>query len=133
MTSDSNISISGDTSTMQTFGLSATSVAATGGIVDADVTSFSAAQITVQRADSALTSLDTIRSQLGSAQNQVESTIRNITVTQVNVTSAESGIRDVDFAAESANFAKFQVLAQSGSFAMAQSNASLQNVLRLLQ
>ncbi|MCK4378050.1 MAG: flagellin, partial [Deltaproteobacteria bacterium] len=43
------------------------------------------------------------------------------------------GIRDVDFAAESANFAKFQVLSQSGSFAMAQANATLQNVLRLLQ
>jgi flagellin len=133
MTSDSNISIAGTTATMATFGLSATSVAATGGIIDADVTSFSAAQITIQRSDSALTSLGTIRSQLGSAQNQVESTIRNITVTQVNVTSAESGIRDVDFAAESANFAKFQILAQSGSFAMAQANASLENVLRLLQ
>jgi flagellin len=134
--SSSSITISSgdsDSSSLTTYGLSAASVAATGGIIDADVTSFSAAQITVQRADSALTSLDTIRSQLGSAQNQVESTIRNITVTQVNVTSAESGIRDVDFAAESASFAKFQVLSQSGSFAMAQANATLQNVLRLLQ
>jgi len=135
LTSDSSIAISGDATALPVFGFSSTgsSISASGGIIDADVTSFSAAQITVQRADSALTSLDTIRSQLGSAQNQVESTIRNITVTQVNVTSAESGIRDVDFAAESANFAKFQVLSQSGSFAMAQANATLQNVLRLLQ
>ncbi len=133
LTSNETITIGGDTSTLASFGLSASSVSATGGIIDADVTSFSAAQITIQRSDSALTSLDTIRSQLGSAQNQVESTIRNITITQVNVTAAESGIRDVDFAAESANFAKFQVLSQSGSFAMAQANATLQNVLRLLQ
>jgi len=136
MTSSGSISISSadaDGTTLDAFGLTAASTAATGGIIDADVTSFAAAQITVQRADSALTSLDTVRSQLGSAQNQVESTIRNISVTQVNIVSAESGIRDVDFAAESANFAKFQVLSQSGSFAMAQANATLQNVLRLLQ
>jgi flagellin len=133
LTSNETITIGGDTSTLTDYGLSATSVSATGGIIDADVTTFAAAQITVQRADSALTSLDTIRSQLGSAQNQVESTISNISITQVNITSAESGIRDVDFAAESANFAKFQILAQSGSFAMAQANASLENVLRLLQ
>ncbi len=138
LVSNSTINITGDATTLQSLGLgdgTVTSSVSTlsGGIADADVTSFSAAQITVQRSDSALTSLDTIRSQLGSAQNQVESTIRNITVTQVNVTSAESNIRDVDFAAESANFAKFQVLAQSGSFAMAQANASLENVLRLLQ
>jgi len=133
LSSSDTISFGGDTSTLATYGLNNTPASATGGIIDADVTSFSAAQITVQRADSALISLDTIRSQLGSTQNQVESTISNISVTQVNITSSESGIRDVDFAAESANFAKFQVLAQSGSFAMAQANASLQNVLRLLQ
>ncbi|MBN2333117.1 MAG: flagellin B [Deltaproteobacteria bacterium] len=133
LTSDQTVTIGGDTSTLASFGLSATSVSATGGIADADVTSFTAAQITIQRADSALTALGTIRSQLGSAQNQLDSTVRNISVTQVNITAAESTIRDVDFAAESATFAKFQVLSQSGSFAMAQANATLQNVLRLLQ
>ena len=59
--------------------------------------------------------------------------VNNITVTQVNVKSAESQIRDVDFAAESANYSKANILAQSGSYAMAQANASQQNVLRLLQ
>ncbi|MFA5455761.1 MAG: flagellin, partial [Sulfurimonas sp.] len=65
--------------------------------------------------------------------NQLESTIRNISVTQVNVTAAESNIRDVDFAAESANFSKHNILAQSGAYAMSQANAVQQNVLRLLQ
>ncbi|WP_373036580.1 flagellin, partial [Sulfurimonas sp.] len=53
--------------------------------------------------------------------------------TQVNVQAAESQIRDVDFAAESANFAKLNILAQSGSYAMSQANAVQQNVLKLLQ
>ncbi len=60
-------------------------------------------------------------------------TINNITVTQVNVKAAESTIRDVDFAAESANFSKYNILAQSGSYAMSQANAVQQNVLKLLQ
>ncbi|MEE3777483.1 flagellin, partial [Campylobacter sp. CX2-4080-23] len=47
--------------------------------------------------------------------------------------SAESQIRDVDFASESANFSKFNILAQSGSYAMSQANAVQQNILRLLQ
>ena len=98
-----------------------------------DVTSRNSAEIGILIADSALKSLDATRSDLGSVQNQLESTIRNISVTQVNVTAAESQIRDVDFAAESANFAKLNILAQSGSYAMSQANAVQQNVLRLLQ
>ncbi|EAH6012006.1 flagellin, partial [Campylobacter jejuni] len=50
-----------------------------------------------------------------------------------NVKAAESTIRDVDFAAESANFSKYNILAQSGSYAMSQANAVQQNVLKLLQ
>ncbi|MDD2789791.1 MAG: flagellin [Sulfurimonas sp.] len=91
------------------------------------------AEVGILITDSALKQLDATRSDLGSVQNQLESTIRNISVTQVNVASAESQIRDVDFAAESANFAKLNILAQSGSYAMSQANAVQQNVLRLLQ
>jgi len=91
------------------------------------------AEATVARMDTAINNLDTKRATIGAAQNKLESTVRNISVTQVNVTSAESQIRDVDFAAESANFAKHNILAQSGSYAMSQANAVQQNVLRLLQ
>ena len=83
--------------------------------------------------DSAIKTVDTLRATLGAAQNQLESTVRNISVTQVNIKAAESQIRDVDFAAESANFAKHNILAQSGSYAMSQANAVQQNVLKLLQ
>jgi len=101
--------------------------------VGVGVTSFEGAQLMINLAESATIALDTIRSDLGSAQNQLVSTINNISVTQVNVKAAESQIRDVDFAAESANFAKHNILAQSGSYAMSQANAVQQNVLRLLQ
>jgi flagellin len=84
-------------------------------------------------AESAQKLLDKIRSGLGSTQNQLTATINNISVTQVNVKAAESQIRDVDFAAESANFNKHNLLAQSGSYAMSQANAVQQNVMRLLQ
>jgi flagellin len=98
-----------------------------------DVTTRQAAEKAIIIADYALKDLDNTRSDIGSVQNQLESTIRNISVTQVNVQAAESQIRDVDFAAESANFAKLNILAQSGSYAMSQANAVQQNVLRLLQ
>jgi flagellin len=91
------------------------------------------AEKAVITSDYALQDLDKRRSDIGSVQNQLESTIRNISVTQVNVQAAESQIRDVDFAAESANFAKLNILAQSGSYAMSQANAVQQNVMRLLQ
>ena len=84
-------------------------------------------------ADSARTQLDKVRADIGSVQMQLVATVNNVSVTQVNVKAAESQIRDVDFASESANFSKFNILAQSGSFAMAQANAVQQNVLRLLQ
>lgn len=84
-------------------------------------------------ADNGLAALAAIRSGLGSAQNQLESTVRNISMTKVNVAAAESSIRDVDFAEESSNFAKFQILSQSGSFALSQANSAQQNVLSLLQ
>jgi flagellin len=83
--------------------------------------------------ESAIARLDAIRADLGSVQNQLIVTVNNISVTQVNVRAAESQIRDVDFAAESANFSKYNILAQSGSYAMSQANAVQQNVLRLLQ
>ncbi len=98
-----------------------------------DVTTRAGAESAIKTTDAALKQIDTIRSQVGSVQNQLESTVRNISVTQVNVTAAESTIRDVDFAAESANLQKRNILAQSGVYAMSQANAAQQNVMRLLQ
>jgi len=101
--------------------------------VGAGVTTLRGAMAVMDIAQSAMRMLDTIRADIGSVQNQLVSTINNISVTQVNVKAAESQIRDVDFAAETANFQKYNLLAQSGSYAMSQANAVQQNVMKLLQ
>ena len=97
------------------------------------VSTQSDAEGTISEMDTTIKAVDGLRATLGAAQNKLESTVRNISVTEVNIQAAESNIRDVDFAAESANFAKHNILAQSGSYAMSQANAVQQNVLRLLQ
>ena len=107
-----------------------TGIATAGSVL---VTTRGDAEVTVATMDTAIKNVDSKRATLGAAQNKLESTVRNISVTQVNISAAESQIRDVDFAAESANFAKHNILAQSGSYAMSQANAVQQNVMRLLQ
>jgi flagellin len=97
------------------------------------VTTRAGAMMIMDIAETATSLLDEIRADLGAAQNQLTVTINNISVTQVNVKSAESQIRDVDFAQESANFSKNNILSQSGSFALTQANKVQQNVLQLLQ
>ena len=97
------------------------------------VTTYGGAQAMISVAESAQKQLDRIRADIGSVQNQIVSTINNISTTQVNVKAAESQIRDVDFASEASNFNKYNLLAQSGSYALSQANTIQQNVMRLLQ
>ncbi|HED1118718.1 TPA: flagellin A [Campylobacter coli] len=130
-----NVSAGSGFSSGSTLSQFATMKTAAFGVKDetAGVTTLKGAMAVMDIAETAITNLDQIRADIGSVQNQVTSTINNITVTQVNVKAAESQIRDVDFAAESANYSKANILAQSGSYAMAQANSVQQNVLRLLQ
>lgn len=100
---------------------------------DIDVTSQEGAQKGISIVEAAIVAINKVKADLGSVQNQLTSTSANLTTTKLNVTSAESQIRDVDFAEESSNFSKMQILMQAGTFAMAQANASSQNVMRLLQ
>jgi flagellin len=83
--------------------------------------------------DKAITTLNGYRGEIGSTQNQVESAVRNLMTQSTNIKAAESVIRDVDYAEESANFNKLNIISQAGSYAISQSNATQQNVLRLLQ
>ena len=83
--------------------------------------------------DTALNTLNGWRADFGSTQNQLESAIRNQMTQQTNIKAAESVIRDVDYAQESANFNKQNIIAQAGTYAMSQANAVQQNVTRLLQ
>ena len=112
-----------------TSGLAMTSLAAlTSGTLTQTV---AAAQQTI--VDSAITKLNGYRGDIGSTQNQVESAVRNLMTQSTNVTAAESIIRDVDYAEESANFNKQNIISQAGSYAISQANSVQQNVLKLLQ
>ncbi|MCT7512136.1 flagellin [Aliarcobacter cryaerophilus] len=109
----------------------ALSAGATATATDAFTRSFaSAGQKAVDRA---ITILNGYRGDIGSTQNQVESAVRNLMTQSTNIKAAESVIRDVDYAEESANFNKLNIISQAGSYAISQSNATQQNVLRLLQ
>lgn len=102
-------------------------------LADINVMTQKDAEIAITIADAALADLDAIRSSLGSVQNQLTSTIANLSVTKTNVAGSESTIRDVDFAAETANFAKLSLLSQTSSYALSQANASSSNITSLLQ
>lgn len=99
----------------------------------AGVTTLEGAMATMDIADSGIKQLDAIRSNLGSVQNQLQASVDNLSTAQVNIKSSESTLRDVDFAQESSNFSKLNILVQSGSYALSQANIAQQNVLRLLQ
>ncbi|MCT7600981.1 flagellin [Aliarcobacter butzleri] len=91
------------------------------------------AQSGQQAIDKAITMLNGYRGDIGSTQNQIESAIRNLSTQATNIKNAESVIRDVDYAQESANFNKLNIISQAGSYAISQANAVQQNVLKLLQ
>ena len=82
--------------------------------------------------DAALSTLNGYRSKLGSVQNRLERSISNIEADIENATAANSRIRDVDFASETANFTRSQILIQSGTAILAQANSSPQAALSLL-
>jgi flagellin len=127
----------GDSVQSNVTGLSLTTLS---GQVSAGVTSAGGTGITAANArtqmlevDQAIDRLNGWRADFGSTQNQLESAVRNLGTQQTNIKNAESVIRDVDYAQESANFSKQNIVAQAGTYAMSQANAMQQNVLRLLQ
>ena len=82
--------------------------------------------------DKAISDLNEMRSNFGSTQNQIESATRNMLTQKTNIAAAESVIRDVDYASESANFNKYNVISQSSTYAQAQANTRPADVLRFL-
>lgn len=83
--------------------------------------------------DAALKEIDSERANLGAIQNRLTSTINNLANIKENVTASKSRILDTDFAAETANLSKYQVMQQAGTAVLAQANAIPQNVLSLLR
>lgn len=107
-------------------------VQATGTLANADITSVDTANRTIETVDSALAQIDSFRAGLGAIQNRFESTIRNLSAVSESLSAANSRIKDADFAAETANLSKNQVLQQAGISVLAQANALPQQALSLL-
>lgn len=97
-----------------------------------DVKSFDKAQAAITAIDLAITAVDTQRADLGAVQNRFENTIANLQNVSENVSAARGRIQDTDFAAETANMTKNQILQQAGTAILAQANQLPQSVLSLL-
>jgi flagellin-like hook-associated protein FlgL len=82
--------------------------------------------------DTAITTVSSIRADLGAKQNRFEHTINNLNTAIENTTASESRIRDTDMAAEMTKFTRAQVLTQAGTAMLAQANQSTQSILKLL-
>ncbi len=83
--------------------------------------------------DLALTDLNTMRSDFGSVQTQIESSLRNITTATTNIAAAESVIRDVDYAKESASFNRLSIIGNGSNYALSQANMRPNDMLKLFQ
>ena len=88
---------------------------------------------TITLLDTAIKDLNTQRANLGAVSNRLDSTVSNLTNISINLEGGKGRIEDADFAAESTNLAKSQILQQASTAMLAQANASKQNVLSLLQ
>lgn len=119
--------------TVATVGLSASIAKDSLGIDTLDVSTAAGAQSAILRIDSALSSLASYRAGLGALQNRFESTISNLSNVSENLSAARSRIQDADFAAETANLTKGQILQQAGTAMLAQANSMPQSVLSLLR
>ena len=103
-------------------------------VTDVDLTGTASARYTaLDNVDAAIKSVNDQRSELGAVSNRLNHTVNNLTNISSNLTAAKGGIEDADFALETTNLAKNQILQQASTAMLAQANASKQNVLSLLQ
>ena len=123
------------TATTATTGLTAatTNAATSTGFASLDISSVAGADTAMTQMDAALTAVNTARATLGAIQNRFMSVVASLQVTSENLSASRSRIQDTDFAAETANLTKSQILQQAGTAMLAQANALPNNVLTLLK
>ena len=133
--SGAGTSVHGTTATAQPNGtiLLATYVAPAAGVPQTLVTTQANAHAAIAAIDLAIKDTNMQRSTLGAVSNRLSHTINNLTNISTNLSAAQGGIEDADFAFETTNLAKNQILQQASTAMLAQANASKQNVLSLLQ
>ncbi|MDX1496196.1 MAG: flagellin [Salinisphaeraceae bacterium] len=123
------------TATAATTGITAgtTAAASQTGFDATDISNVAGADTAMQAMDAALNAVNTARATLGAIQNRFSSVVSSLTTQSENLSASRSRIRDADFAAETANLTRAQILQQAGTAMLAQANAQPQNVLSLLQ
>lgn len=132
-TSDgSDIVIEGTAADITKLGLTDQGGSDTATGIGLSVTSLANASNTIDRIDDALDQISTARAGLGAVQNRLGTTISNLETVSQNLAAANSRIKDADFAAETAQMTKAQILQQAGISILSQANASQQSVLSLL-
>lgn len=132
LTANENIVLTGDGALLGFTGANTTIAVDTTTLNSVGVTTVANANDAISRIDAALTSVSDLRSTFGAIQNRFESTVTNLATTAENLSAARSRILDADFAAETANLTRAQILQQAGTAILAQANAIPQNVLTLL-
>ena len=98
-----------------------------------DLTTFTKATSAITALDKAISNVGTEREQLGAVMNRLDHTIANLQQISTNLSAAKGRIVDADFAAETSNLARTQVLQQASMAMLSQANASKQNILSLFQ
>jgi flagellin len=111
-------------------GQSAMEASGTGGV---NVSTLSGATSSLSNIDAAIEKLSGFRASFGAVENRIDAKINNLTTLKVNTQAAQSRIEDADFAAETTNMTKAQILSQAATSMLAQANSSKQNLLALLQ
>ncbi len=132
---DITIAFAGATATTATTGLTAATTATTTatGFAALDISTTAGADAAITAMDAALSAVNTGRAQLGALQNRFSSVVNTLSTTSENLSASRSRIQDADFAAETANLTRSQILQQAGTAILAQANAVPQNVLSLLR
>ncbi|MCB1740065.1 MAG: flagellin, partial [Gammaproteobacteria bacterium] len=132
LTSADSITIA-DTGNTLGFGATATVTKDTTTIDSIDVLSVANSNNTIDRVDAAIAAVNSFRAELGAIQNRFESATSQLNAQAENLTAARSRIRDADFAAETADLTRNQILQQAGLAMVSQANSLPQQVLGLLQ
>ena len=101
--------------------------------IDADLTDATKAAAMITAVDNAIKLVSTERGKLGALSNRLSSTITNLDQVRVNLSASQGRIEDADFAEETSNLAKGQILQQAATAMLAQANASKQTVLALVR
>ena len=118
---------------LATLGLQAASEKAETTTTGLSVSTVAEANAALTAIDSAINTISTFRAGFGATENRLDSAISNLTTYQTNLEAAKGRITDADFAAETSNLTKAQILQQAATSMLAQANASKQGLLALLQ